>query len=138
MYASQMPAISSIHETILYASNLPAALTFYQDVIGLRPVSVMSGRGLVFRVTESSLLLIFDPAQTVIPGAGVPTHGTTGAGHMAFTIPYGTLRDWRAHLVEHNVPVEMEVPWPLGGHSLYFRDPAGNSVELIDGRVWPE
>jgi hypothetical protein len=57
---------------------------------------------------------------------------------MAFTIAPGSLGDWRAHLVAHDIPIEMEVPWPRGGRSLYIRDPANNSIEFIDGRVWPD
>ena len=32
--------------------------------------------------------------------------------------------------------IEKEVEWPKGGRSLYFRDPAGNSVELVTPGVW--
>ncbi len=133
-----MPALTNIHETVLYATDLAAAMSFYQDILGLPQIGEMSGRGLVFRVTGSSVLLIFDPTQTVIPGAGVPTHGATGPGHMAFTIAPGSLGDWRTHLARHAIPIEMEVAWPRGGHSLYIRDPANNSIEFIDTRVWPD
>lgn len=27
--------------------------------------------------------------------------------------------------------------WDWGGHSLYFRDPAGNSVEIVEGEAFP-
>lgn len=133
-----MPALTNIHETVLYAADLAAAHRFYEKLLGLSQIGEMSGRGLVFRITDSAVLLIFDPTKTVIPGAGVPTHGATGAGHMAFTIPDGTLNDWREHLAGLNIPIEMEVAWPRGGHSLYIRDPANNSIEFIEGRVWPE
>ena len=44
---------------------------------------------------------------------------------------------WRALAARaHGVAIEHEETWPLGGHSLYFRDPAGNSVELITPGVW--
>lgn len=133
-----MPALLHIHETVLYARDLGAALTFYQDVLGLRQIGGMTGRGLVFRVNESSVLLVFDPTKTITPGAGVPTHGATGEGHMAFHVPPGALEDWRRHFAARHIRIEMEVPWPLGGRSIYVRDPAGNSIELIDGRVWPD
>ena len=42
----------------------------------------------------------------------------------------------RSGCVEHRVEIEHEEAWPRGGHSLYFRDPAGNSVELITPGVW--
>ena len=38
--------------------------------------------------------------------------------------------------VATEVPIELETDWPRGGHSLYFRDPAGNSVELITPGLW--
>ena len=31
---------------------------------------------------------------------------------------------------------EREISWPLGGRSVYFRDPAGNSVEYVEGQIW--
>ena len=43
---------------------------------------------------------------------------------------------WRERLREYRVAIEHEEAWPRGGHSLYFRDPAGNSVELITPGLW--
>ena len=40
------------------------------------------------------------------------------------------------HLAASGVAVEQEVVWPRGGRSLYFRDPAGNAVELVTPGVW--
>jgi catechol 2,3-dioxygenase-like lactoylglutathione lyase family enzyme len=34
------------------------------------------------------------------------------------------------------VEIEREITWPLGGRSVYFRDPAGNSVEFVEGEIW--
>jgi catechol 2,3-dioxygenase-like lactoylglutathione lyase family enzyme len=45
---------------------------------------------------------------------------------------------WREHLGQNGVEIEMEVTWPSGGHSLFFRDPAGNSVELTTPQTWGE
>lgn len=44
-------------------------------------------------------------------------------------------------LAEHGVAIEQEATWPEGhfrpGRSIYFRDPAGNSVEVMDADIWP-
>jgi hypothetical protein len=32
--------------------------------------------------------------------------------------------------------IEKEFGWPRGGRSIYFRDPAGNSVELVTPGLW--
>ena len=34
------------------------------------------------------------------------------------------------------VAIESEVDWPSGGTSLYFRDPAGNVLELAPPTLW--
>jgi catechol 2,3-dioxygenase-like lactoylglutathione lyase family enzyme len=46
------------------------------------------------------------------------------------------LEAWRAHLAAAGVAVEHDHDWPHGGHSVYFRDPAGNSIELITRGAW--
>jgi catechol-2,3-dioxygenase len=70
------------------------------------------------------------------PG-GVPAHGARGAGHVALDVPtLDALEEWRAHLAVAGVEVEHEHAWPSGGRSLYFRDPEGNSLELITRGTW--
>ncbi|MFN9127054.1 MAG: class I SAM-dependent methyltransferase [bacterium] len=128
------PAIARIYETILYGSDLDAAAAFYSDVVGL-PVTVRMGdRGVAFRLDAQSVLIVFDPAKTVPQHETVPSHGTTGEGHIAFSVD--DLGAWRAHLDRLGVPIEREVDWSLGGKSIYVRDPARNSVEFVQGRVW--
>ena len=43
---------------------------------------------------------------------------------------------WREQLRQQGVTIEQELTWPSGGQSLYFRDPAGNSVELATPATW--
>jgi catechol 2,3-dioxygenase-like lactoylglutathione lyase family enzyme len=43
---------------------------------------------------------------------------------------------WRNLRQSHGVSIEKEMAWSRGGRSLYFRDPAGNSVELVTPGVW--
>src|SRR5262249_49887074 len=104
-------------------------------VLGLELISRMDGRGLAFRC-GATVLLVFDPTRTRIPDAGVPTHGATGEGHIAFTLDGSELESWRRHLKESGISIEAEVDWPTGGRSLYFRDPAGNVVELAPSTLW--
>lgn len=40
-------------------------------------------------------------------------------------------------LIEKNVKIEKEVAWEKGTNSNYFRDPAGNLVEIIAPGSWP-
>jgi len=127
--------LGQLSEAALYASDLGAAKHFYHDVLGLEIVSIMEGRGISFRC-GATVLLVFDPARTRIPDAGVPTHGAQGEGHIAFVVEDADLDPWRARLTERGVMIEAEVDWPSGGRSLYFRDPAGNVVELAPPTLW--
>jgi catechol 2,3-dioxygenase-like lactoylglutathione lyase family enzyme len=66
----------------------------------------------------------------------LPAHGASGSGHVAFGIKAEELAAWRERLQSKGVAIEQEVEWPRGGKSVYFRDPAGNSVELVTPGVW--
>jgi catechol 2,3-dioxygenase-like lactoylglutathione lyase family enzyme len=87
------------------------------------------------------MLLLFDPENTSqipvpIGDAVVPMHGGRGQGHMAFRASREEIGRWREHLRQHGVAIETEIDWPGGGHSLYFRDPAGNSLEFATPELW--
>jgi catechol 2,3-dioxygenase-like lactoylglutathione lyase family enzyme len=134
------PGTSGVLETALYVDNLQTAERFYCDILGLPKIFAVPGRQLVFRC-EDSILLIFDPTHTqrnqmTINGGAIPLHGTRGAGHMAFRVSKEQLNTWREHLRDKGVAIESEVSWPNGAHSIYFRDPAGNSLEFATPEIW--
>ena len=127
-------------ETAVYATDLDAAEAFYRQVIGLELFARDGDRHLFFRC-EAGVFLVFNPELTGEPThiAGhiaVPPHGSRGAGHMAFGVRHEDLHTWRARLAARGVAIEQAITWPNGGESLYFRDPAGNSIELATPRLW--
>ena len=124
-----------ILETCLYVDDLEAAKQFYTRVLGLELYSEVLGRHAFFRCGEA-MFLLFDARATRQPGGMVPTHGAEGPGHAAFALRPAEAAQWRAHLERQGVPIEQEVAWPNGGHSLYFRDPAGNSLEVATPSTW--
>jgi catechol 2,3-dioxygenase-like lactoylglutathione lyase family enzyme len=126
--------ISRVYETVLYAEDLAAARAFYRDVLGLRLVSEPEEVATSFRLDDGGMLLLFDPRLSSQPGRPVPSHGATGAGHVAFSVQ--TLAEWTERLRAAGIEIEREVDWG-GGRSFYVRDPAGNSVEFVEGEVWP-
>ena len=129
-------------EAALYARDLLAAEAFYRGVIGLSVESSQPGRHVFFRC-DRTMLLVFNPEQTSretinIGRQSIPKHGTQNAGHIAFAIAATNLVAWREHLSKAGVLIETAIDWPQGGHSIYFRDPAGNSVEFATPSIWPQ
>jgi catechol 2,3-dioxygenase-like lactoylglutathione lyase family enzyme len=126
-------------ETALYAGDLDAAEAFYGGVLGLERVTRAGNRHVFFRVS-GGILLVFNPAETVLPatasGLPVPSHGAVGPGHACFAAPEPELSAWRDRLEKAGVEIEADFTWPNGARSIYVRDPAGNSVEFAEPRLW--
>jgi len=130
-----MKPIQCLVETAVYADDLDRAERFYRETLGLTFLEREAGRHVFFQVGSQDVLLVFR-ADTTLKPDHLPAHGSRGPGHFALGIAAEDLDSWRERLLHHNVPVEHEEVWPRGGRSLYFRDPAGNSVELITPGLW--
>ncbi|PWE34193.1 glyoxalase/bleomycin resistance/extradiol dioxygenase family protein [Maritimibacter sp. 55A14] len=133
------PPAPAALESALYAPDLDAAEAFYGGVLGLKRIARVDDRHVFFRLA-GSILLIFNPAQTVKPPGNpdlpVPPHGATGPGHVCLAATAPQLEAWRTHLEASGVAIEADFRWPNGARSIYFRDPAGNSLELAEPRLW--
>jgi catechol 2,3-dioxygenase-like lactoylglutathione lyase family enzyme len=116
-------------ESVLYAEDILAAKQFYVEVLGLPEISCTPERHLFLRC-EGSVLIVFKASKTRIPDAGIPAHGTDGAGHLAFSTSVEEIETWRVRLEGAGVPIVKEIHWPNGAHSIYFKDPAGNILEF--------
>jgi catechol 2,3-dioxygenase-like lactoylglutathione lyase family enzyme len=139
------PKVSELRllETALYLDDVGLEARFYQDLFGFRLLSGSTEPGAIFAALEvpgQTVLLCFKKganAQPVDTGRGmIPPHGGEGSLHLAFAIPTDSYHSWKTILVARNINVESEVHWPRGGRSLYFRDPAGNLIELATPGLW--
>jgi catechol 2,3-dioxygenase-like lactoylglutathione lyase family enzyme len=131
-----MVQANQILETVLYAEDLDAAVKFYTEGFGLKLLS--QNELMVVLGIGNHYLLIFDPRKSSLIGRMVPSHGTSGEGHIAFVANASELSAWRNRLKSAGIQIESEVTWDGGqrGMSIYVRDPAGNSVELAPPNLW--
>lgn len=127
--------LRKVLESCLYADDLDAARRFYVDVLGLEFYAHQPGRHLFLRCGEA-MVLLFDPWACRSTDGDIPPHGSVGAGHLAFAVADADLPAWVARLQAADIPVERVLEWPGGGKSVYFRDPAGNSLELASPAIW--
>lgn len=131
---------SGVLESALYVDDLDKAEDFYERVMGLERLAKAPGRHVFFRCGQG-VVLLFDPEKTVEPppeGAKlpVPPHGAIGQGHLCFAGTAQEIDRWVERLDAAGVGIEADLEWPGGGRSIYFRDPAGNSLEIAEPRIW--
>jgi catechol 2,3-dioxygenase-like lactoylglutathione lyase family enzyme len=131
--------LRAILEAALYAADLDAAERFYGGVLGLERIVRVADRHVFYRL-GAGVLLIFNPDETCKPPTNpdlpVPSHGAHGPGHFCFSVEGTALDDWCARLEAAGVKIEADFHWPNGARSIYFRDPAGNSLEMAEPCLW--
>ncbi|WP_420630534.1 VOC family protein [Candidatus Leptofilum sp.] len=131
--------ILSVAEAVLYVTDISHAEKFYTEVLSL-PISAQFEDAIFLQTGQNSTLILFDINKLATRQSIIPAHGARGQGHVCLAIPPEQMDGWRARLLAHGIEIEHEQDWSLGTHSIYFRDPDGNSLELMDGRhyhrVW--
>jgi catechol 2,3-dioxygenase-like lactoylglutathione lyase family enzyme len=129
----------AILETAIYAEDIETAEVFYREVFGLEVVTKVEGK-LVFFRCGPGMLLIFNPdaSSSPHPKNPIPPHGARGAGHFCFRVETAEqVQRWRETFEALGIEVELFHTWDNGAQSVYIRDPAGNSVEVAEARLWP-
>jgi catechol 2,3-dioxygenase-like lactoylglutathione lyase family enzyme len=131
--------IDGILETAVYADDIDAAEAFYGGLLGLEKVLRAGDRHVFFRCGPG-ILLIFNPAETVKPPSDdalpVPPHGALGPGHVCFRMDGEAIDRTVEKLNKAGIAIESDFCWPNGARSIYFRDPAGNSLECAEPKLW--
>ena len=131
--------IKGVFETHLNVANLERSAQFYEQVLGLSPLS-RDDRLYAYDCGPRSVLLLFARGATSetarLPGGEIPPHEGFGRLHFALAVRAEDLGAWEERLAAEGVAVEGRMNWPRGGKSLYFRDPDGNLVELATPGLW--
>ncbi len=134
------PLADGVLETAIYTDDLEAARQFYGRKLGFEEVVAQENTFAFFRC-GGTVVLVFNPEQTklqplVPPALPIPGHGAMGAGHICFRAPGKKIEIWKNHLIANGIDIESEITWENGARSIYFRDPAGNSLEFAQPRLW--
>ncbi|MGA8913928.1 MAG: VOC family protein [Nitrososphaeraceae archaeon] len=133
------PMIRKIVETCIYSSDLKNMKDFYVSTLGLRLVE--ESERSVFLKAGKSMLLIFNPELTKKEGDNMfPIHGAItppAMVHFALEIEKKDYEYYKRVLIQNNIGIEKEIKLNNESKSLYFRDPAGNLVEVITKGEWP-
>ena len=135
--AQAPPRFDAILETALYCDGAAREEVerFYSEVLALRELTRFDD-GVAYRV-GAGILLIFDRERLVRRTEPHTRHGTSGSGHACLQASAGQYEAWKQRLPAEGVTLDHEASWPGGARSFYFRDPAGNLLEIADRDLWP-
>lgn len=130
--------IAGVLETVLYcaSSQREAVERFYSETLGLAAVARWPD-GTSFRVGPS-VLLVFERERLAEREGPVADHGSDGPGHACLRAGTAAYEPWKRRLESEGVEITHEHDWDSGRRSFYFRDPAGNLLEIADGDLWPD
>jgi catechol 2,3-dioxygenase-like lactoylglutathione lyase family enzyme len=127
------PNIEGILESSLYVTEVARSAQFYGKLFGFQVISDFGERGCAMKAGNRQVLLLFKKGGS----RDMPSpHDGDGELHIAFAITASELASWEAWLEENGIAVEEKRIWPLGGHSLYFRDPDRHLIEVATPGVW--
>ena len=134
----QARSLAGVLETALYhdSGGREAVERFYGDLLGLPAVAGWED-GVAFRVGPG-VLLLFDRRRLARRGGPIADHGTSGPGHVCLRADGGEYERWRARLEAAGVEIVHDGEWGGGARSFYFKDPAGNLLEIADRDFWPQ
>jgi len=119
--------IFAIHHTSFIIADVEVSKHFYCDILGLeldenRPQLSFDGLWLNINASQQIHLLCVDNPDSL----DRPEHGGRDR-HTAFRVKDFSLL--RLRLDQHNIPYTMSAS---GRSALFFRDPDGNTLEMIE------
>ena len=124
-----------LSETVLIVKDVPAAASFYREVVGLSPATAPDDGWAWFhagdpehvqRIALHRGTLLFEEHSPLPEGT------RWGRVHYAFHVPEDRLDEAVAHVREHGATVygPVRFDW-MHARSYYFYDPDGNLLEFF-------
>jgi catechol-2,3-dioxygenase len=127
-----MIEIDGLAEVVLNVHDVPRALAFYEQLLGLERLSPAGQSGPVFlragRATgEVPSLVVLAPLPDNTESFSAPRT----LNHLALTIPAVRFDEARAALEAAGIEIREGKHPVLAVRTMYISDPEGNEVELI-------
>ena len=126
-----MSKIVGISEIVLWTADLPAALRFYRDLLGLEVISPSSLANVFLKVADGHagipqmIVLVPKPEAIKAQPAGNQLH------HLAFELPEEEFDNQHAALAAAGLQPRGGKHPVLASRTMYVDDPDGNEVEFI-------
>ena len=112
-------------------TDLEQARRFYCELLGMRFLQNLGADGLLLRCGERNVALHLNPA--LAPPDRSRIENPLGKAHHAFKVSPADFETALARFGAQGIPTHGPVDW--GDHDcLYFLDPDGNLLELINHR----
>lgn len=99
-------------------------LTFYQQMFGMEVIREVSG-------DRQHFAFLSDGSGGVIEVLDVEGPPLPAPSHLAFMVPIAEFEATRARLAEQGVAFDPTFQTDAGDLLAYFRDPAGNTAQVI-------
>ena len=126
-----MSKIVGISEIVLWTADLPAALRFYRDLLGLAQISPSTMPNVFLKVADGHagipqmIVLVPKPEALKAQPAGNQLH------HLAFELPEDEFDSQHAALTASGLQPRGGKHPVLASRTMYVDDPDGNEVEFI-------
>ncbi len=132
-----MDGVGGVLETSLYYPHAirEETLRFYDETLGLRRVAGWDD-GTAYRLGPG-VLLLFDRDLVAGRDGPIAEHGAEGRGHVCLVAEPGRYDAVRRRVASRGVEISHDHEWSAGKRSFYFKDPAGNLLEVADSDLWP-
>ena len=133
--------IRRVHHTSFTVSNMDRSLAFYRDLLQMRVIAEQGGKGgylaTVTGFADVDMRVVFLRPAEDSDHLGTPADVRTcnpGSGHMCFVVDdispvYERLR--AAGVRFRSEPVPIVAGRHKGGYAVYFLDPDGITLELL-------
>lgn len=114
--------------------DLEQAHAFYHGLLELPIYHYEKGKHIFFKAGQS-MLLCFNPEDSRLK-TSPPGHYAAGPYHFAFEVKQHEYALMKARVKSKGITIDQEVRWKNNLESFYFKDPAGNILEIVPEGIW--